>query len=404
MNPKRNIFLFTNTFPYGSGETFLTTEIRFLAAEFERINVIPLQADVNLRILPPNVYVTKPLLKFDSKKERTKFILSGILNFSPVSFAFKEWRTQKPFESYEKFWEFVTFLLRFRSALHNLRISPGPDDVLYFYWGHTSVMLAPVLKSKYNCKIAARFHGSDLYEEAKIGYIPFRAYVFPAIDQFITVSEFGRRYLLSKYPQWISEAQVAVSRLGVSNQGVNVQNTDQSGVFHLLSCSNLIELKRIDLIIKALHLIDFRVRWTHFGDGPLKSTLMSLSLELPQNIEVNWMGQCPNSEIMAFYQQNHIDLFINVSSSEGIPVSIMEAMSFGIPAIATDVGGVTELVNETNGVLLPADLDQKLLANTIINFAGNNQQIYRNNAREYWMKYYNAETNYQNLLQLLKHL
>ena len=52
---------------------------------------------------------------------------------------------------------------------------------------------------------------------------------------------------------------------------------------------------------------------------------------------------------------NEVRCFINVSSSEGIPVSIMEVMSFGIPVIGTNVGGVSELVNQENGHLLSAN-------------------------------------------------
>ena len=45
-------------------------------------------------------------------------------------------------------------------------------------------------------------------------------------------------------------------------------------------------------------------------------------------------------------------MFINLSSSEGIPVSIMEAQSFGIPVIATNVGGSGEIVVSETGVLV----------------------------------------------------
>lgn len=49
-----------------------------------------------------------------------------------------------------------------------------------------------------------------------------------------------------------------------------------------------------------------------------------------------------------------------MSDSEGIPVSIMEAMSFGIPVIARNVGGMSEIVNEENGLLLEMMM-QKML-------------------------------------------
>jgi len=47
----------------------------------------------------------------------------------------------------------------------------------------------------------------------------------------------------------------------------------------------------------------------------------------------------PHNDVLNYYASNPVDVFINTSSSEGLPVSIMEAMSFGIPVIATNVGG-----------------------------------------------------------------
>lgn len=58
---------------------------------------------------------------------------------------------------------------------------------------------------------------------------------------------------------------------------------------------------------------------------------------------------------------NDFDLFVNMSLSEGIPVSIMEAISFGIPIIATNVGGNAEIVNDETGVLIPVNIDQAAL-------------------------------------------
>ena len=78
------------------------------------------------------------------------------------------------------------------------------------------------------------------------------------------------------------------------------------------------------------------------------------------------MGNVDNSEILHYYESNKIDLFINSSDSEGIPVSIMEAMSFGIPCIARDVGGNSEIVeNMCNGILLGSNVNAVNLAEAI---------------------------------------
>ena len=56
-----------------------------------------------------------------------------------------------------------------------------------------------------------------------------------------------------------------------------------------------------------------------------------------------------------YYSANRVDLFISLSASEGLPVSMMEAISFGIPILATGVGGVPEIVNTSTGRLVKAD-------------------------------------------------
>ena len=89
------------------------------------------------------------------------------------------------------------------------------------------------------------------------------------------------------------------------------------------------------------------------GDGPLMKSLIDFcKRNFKNNIDYNFLGRISNLELFSYYKDNYIDLFMNLSSSEGIPVSIMEAMSFGIPVIATNVGGTAEIVNIDNGYLL----------------------------------------------------
>ena len=76
----------------------------------------------------------------------------------------------------------------------------------------------------------------------------------------------------------------------------------------------------------------------------------------PQNAEGYLDGYVPIEQIMNYYRENPVDVIVNVSESEGgSPVSIMEALSCGIPAIATAVGGNPEIVSEQNGILLSAN-------------------------------------------------
>ena len=88
----------------------------------------------------------------------------------------------------------------------------------------------------------------------------------------------------------------------------------------------------------------------------MMNQIKEMSRELPENIKIDFRGNVKNSDLLEVYKNNQFDLFLNVSLSEGIPVSIMEALSFGIPCIATDVGGTKEIVIDGyNGWLLKKD-------------------------------------------------
>ena len=75
-------------------------------------------------------------------------------------------------------------------------------------------------------------------------------------------------------------------------------------------------------------------------------------------ITYEFKGNVDNAEILKYYRENSIDCFALLSEHEGAPVSIMEAESAGIPIVATDVGGVRELV-DGNGFLLSSNPSEK---------------------------------------------
>ena len=100
---------------------------------------------------------------------------------------------------------------------------------------------------------------------------------------------------------------------------------------------------------------------------------------------------------MNTYAAKDFYVFINVSSSEGLPVSVMEAMSFGIPCIATDVGGTGERVNNDHGVLISKDSADKDIAEvirTIYSLSEDEYLAIRHKSRRFWKDYFDADINY----------
>ena len=77
-------------------------------------------------------------------------------------------------------------------------------------------------------------------------------------------------------------------------------------------------------------------------------------------VAFNFLGAMPHSKVLEYYQTHYTDLFIQASRSEGIPVSIMEALSYGTPVLATNVGGVAELLPQGSMSLLPHCYSQAL--------------------------------------------
>ncbi|MGZ5247769.1 MAG: glycosyltransferase, partial [Flavitalea sp.] len=99
------------------------------------------------------------------------------------------------------------------------------------------------------------------------------------------------------------------------------------------------------------------------------------------------------------------DLFLNVSESEGVPVSIMEAMSAGLPVIATNVGGTREIVDGSNGVLVNKNISALELSDLLVHFKERSPEEikkFRNNSYLKFKEKSEAGKNAEILLKTLK--
>ena len=85
------------------------------------------------------------------------------------------------------------------------------------------------------------------------------------------------------------------------------------------------------------------------GDGPSKGHLVKYSESLGMDSKINFLGERSNVEdILPVF-----DIYINTSLSEGTSMTILEAMSCGLPIVASAVGGNSKLVDDSNGRLFP---------------------------------------------------
>jgi len=380
------LILFTDRYPFGKAETFLDSEIRYFTAAFTRVILFPLQRgdDNHVRNIPQNAIIKEPVFK--KIKKSPELIIKGIFNFScPKKFLFEGFRSGV-WCSPARFRIWITHLLMIRAVLsyikkNNLIILFNEADVLFFNWGLRWSQVIPFLPENISSHIAVRFHGSDLYEHLNSDYIPWRLEQIKRIDSIITVSETGRKYLSSKYG--IPEEKIFLSRIGTKDCGLNPYKKTET--VRIVSCSNIVPVKRVELIALTLRHLKSRVEWIHFGEGPLKNKVVELARVLPENISWQFPGEVSHEKLMNFYQTVSVDLFLNVSSSEGVPLSVMEALSFGIPVIATDAGGTSEIVSEPGGKIIPVEFDPSFLAEKIEQLiSSENYQQIRASARKIW--------------------
>lgn len=190
-----------------------------------------------------------------------------------------------------------------------------------------------------------------------------------------------------------------LSYLGSTKEDNNL-TISSNEIFNICSCSSLVSVKRIDKLIESLKLWkECPIKWTHLGSGPLMGQIIKQVKELKSLnplVQVDLKGNLKNEDVKRYYAENPVDLFINMSAAEGLPVSIMEAASYGIPILATDVGGTREIVRKENGFLLPGDCTSQMIHDKILSFyrlSQEQKEIYRKNSFNIWQSQFDAQKN-----------
>lgn len=410
---KKKLVLITAHFPYGTSETFLESELPILAQNFEYIEIFTFPTKGNKREIPANCTVSE--IKLNTKPLLAYFGVFSLLFWKEI-FIIK--RIYKKKISIGILKTMLISLMRGKAIaryLSDFKPEEKQDSIYYSYWCDDSALALAILNKKNQQKIrtVSRTHGWDVYfEVSEYNYLPFRHFIHENLSHIFPISEKGKKYMEET---WNVKGKITVSKLGVNGNPspppltppknfirskLSKEGIDDRNIFTIVSCSNLIPLKRVHLIIEALSLLQSeQIHWTHFGDGPEEKKLKELAQQkLSENISYEFKGRVENKEVLNFYNTNKPHLLINVSSSEGIPVSIMEAMSFGIPCIATNVGGNSEIVKDNiNGVLLNATPSIDEIATIIMTIYTKSlieYNVMSEKAFDTWEMEYNAEKNF----------
>lgn len=402
---RNKLFLITRRYPYGNAEAFLESEIIYLSSAFSEVIIYPSEIVGSCRLTPSNVFIDNTFsLQFKNLFKRFLIPL--------VSLSF--WRSIWKYKGRIASISDLVLLYRYMSGFLISKIFFADklkfvnNNIVYTYWFNAITHSFVSLRKQYRYEffIVSRVHRYDLYEglNSTQKFWPYREFVLSGLDRLFSISDDGKLYLENKYK---IKDKIFVSRLGVfDHNGISVSSSNND--ISLVSVSRVEPMKRVKLIYTivskfAIKFPEKNVKWTHFGDGSDMASLKKLvSLGNISNLSVFLMGSVLNEAIFKFYKYNSVDVFMNLSSSEGVPVSIMEAQSFGIPVLATNVGGNEEIVVKNIGSLVDRESDIDIIVDELMSLIIRN--LDRLEIKNVWLSKYNANTNYKEFVENIQSL
>ena len=398
---KKNLLYICSDYPNQKGDAaFINTEIKYVAEVFENIIVLTHGNEVLPCVeTPKNVTV----FYFHTYPRFYRYFVHFLQTLNPMFWKeiFLIIKNKKKISSV------ISALIFLGEATMESKVikkicKKYKIDLCYTFWFLQST-LACLLASKYmkTRNVCTRTHGYDLYEfRNKRMYQPYKVQMDKKIAKIFFISRNGFEYYKKNFITCSTEKYI-LNYLGTENNMSFVPHKYRNEI-RLLSVSYIVPVKRIQLIIEILSNCaenGIKIYWTHIGGGAEETYMKKLAEKKLHGTSVsyNFLGAMPHDQVLEYYKNNLVDIFITTSESEGLPVSIMEAMSYGIPVIATDVGGICEIVDSkcgwlteknecVNGSFIAINDWQKMTV------AERHEKAY--SAYEKWNSIFNAKKNY----------
>lgn len=249
-----------------------------------------------------------------------------------------------------------TYIRYYKKILLQYIQEKGKPDMVHVHVPMKAGILALWLKKKFGIPYIVSEHSSLYLPEAK--------------DSFATRSYFFRHHTRNIFQQAVAVSNVSAAigkvlqqMFGVKDVRIipNVVDTDyfnyqpkpQQKVFRWLHVSTMLPLKQVDKIIEAFKLIaETRDDWELVLTGPVHKEYEKLVHQSGLQQKISFTGEMAY-EAVAF-QMQQADAFIMFSRHENFPCVIIEALCCGLPVVTSNVGGIAEAVNASNGVLVEA--------------------------------------------------
>ncbi len=392
----RRLNVYTAGYPFGNKESYLNNEIDVLSEISQNINLIPYSRNGEIQ----------PAYNGLAKIHPEEVMLNKQISFYEFVFLIRilaiEFRhiPQKLFflRKIRRHYVVVKSGLLLSKWLQRQKLHESA--IHYSYWMNEWALALAILKKKGEIEsFMFRVNGYDIWDNRhEGGYLPFRYFIYSQTQNVFALSREATSYLksLNFFPD-----KIQLAYFGTKDHGLKPCLVKEK--FTVLTCSDAIPLKRLDKIAHVLILLNIEVKWIHHGEGETIAKVKSLLQAHSNKVEfVQSFKKDDYYEVIEFMKLSDPDLFINLSSTEGLPVSLLEALSLGIPILANRVGGCEELFDYEVGLLVEKDESVKGIAEKIMAFY--NQEIFVLSAaeiKEYWRDNFSADVNYLELAKKL---
>lgn len=253
---------------------------------------------------------------------------------------------------YKKTYRLPIFAARFSRALKADRL-----DLLH------SHLFGSIVAGGLSCRLSGIPHIGTLHDVYIVEERPVRAKLLFLVHvlgtRLVCVSDQMAEYYASV--TGIDRAKLMVIKNGVdiAKFATGDRPTGPRDVLRLIMVGRLDRIKRHDLLFDALDRLGDRRDWhvDIVGDGPERQALEERCRQLGLAEHIAFLGQ--RDDVPRLLADS--DLFVLVSDSEGMSLSLIEAIASGLPVIATRVGNNAELVTDgQNGFLIPPGGIQEL--------------------------------------------
>jgi|APSaa5957512535_1039671.scaffolds.fasta_scaffold01328_6 glycosyltransferase involved in cell wall biosynthesis len=206
------------------------------------------------------------------------------------------------------------------------------------------------------------------------------------LDRIVFISNFAKNNFDSKHKTFKNKTATILN--GIPDIDKNVKyNVKTKEPIKLITVGTVSKRKGQDIILRALANLDKNLlnnyHLTVVGEGPEYVQFKQLAADLNIEKNVQFVGEKEQHEVFEHLKMSSI--FILMSHSEGLPLSILEALRFGLPIITTNVDGCPETVSNKNGFIINpdaaelTDIMKKININELKSMSDNSRELFEEN-------------------------